>query len=337
MSMYELDSPEVRKFLGEWFDGDKHQFGQYRNRHPSDVDGYINFIGLSFLQQEPAFQSVQPIGKFRKMFWEFDTKEDIPNVNYDSPELDTVWIQTLALANKIREHGAEPMVTYSGRRGFHVWAYTVELEIREDNERKGKALYKRVIYDIIGDIKKYPDIDKMPLHANAMARIPFSFHQKSGNQVVPLTMNREPYIPDLNFHKENCLDKLYISSHLEAVRDKMAKQSTRTSVIRDWNIRPCLIDRFIRKPDHHVNLALVIDAIYAEKTDEEIHDIYKLGSSYDEGKTQYQIDYQREQIREQGYKPVSKDRLKEWGICDEEECKIGCGKEAFNPWKVVPQ
>jgi len=330
---YQLESPEVRKFLTEWFDGDKHQFGQYRNRFASDIDGYIKFIKDSFLYEEPAFQSVQPTGKLRKMFWEFDTKEIIKNVNYKSPELDSIWLQTIRLAQSVIDKGGMPIITYSGRRGFHIWVYTYELPVTEENLRKSKALYKKMIYDIIGDIKHYPDIDKMPLHGNALARIPFSFHQKTGNQVIPLTMDRKPYIPNLSIVKELAMSKIYVSTQLAFAREQIAKSKGRTTVIKNWKIRECLKSLILTRPDHHVNLAFVIDAIYAGKTDAEIHGIYQLSDKYDESKTQYQLDYTRGQIKSEGFKPVSKVRLQEWGICNE-DCEK-CGGGAFNPWATT--
>ena len=326
--MYSLDDPQIKKFLVDWFSEDKYQLGQFRNNSASSIDGYINFIKNTFLGGEPAFQSVQPRATIEKLFWEFDCKDEIKDINYDSQGLDYIWIQVLKLCNKIELLNAKPLIVYSGRRGFHVWVYTFMIKANKTSEKKAKMLYKELIYGILDDMNDFPSLDTLPMHVNALARIPFSFHQKTGNQVIPLTKNREPFIPNLKEYKEKIISKEIMGKYACLVNKKLEKQSIPVEIT-DWEIRPCVREMFLKNMGHHVNLAFVLDAIYTGMSDEEIHGWFKIAhEDYDEYRTHYQIEYQREQIKE-GLKPPSKETLKRWGICNE------CGQcdKFVNPWK----
>ena len=328
--MYSLDNPEVKLFLADWFSGGIYQFGQYRNKHASKLEEYINFVKTSYLKGEPAFQSVQPMATIEKCFWEFDTKNEIESVNYNCPELDYIWIQTLNLCKKIEALGGKPLITYSGRRGYHVWVYTYKkIKYNKYNETHGRMLYKEMVFNMLGKKEDFPDVDTVPMHVNALARIPFSFHQKSGNQVLPLTKDRKPFIPKLQEYRENYIPKAFMESMAAIVEEKM-KRIANSEDFGDWDIRKCVLKAFLTNVGHYANLALVLDAIYAGKSDKEIHELLSVGEgeNYDYSKTQYQIDYQREKVAE-GVKPPSMETLKRWGICyDCGECK----RTKISPW-----
>jgi len=311
--MYSLDNPDVKLFLADWFSGGKYQFGQYRNKHPSNLEQYIKFIKTSYLKGEPAFQSVQPMATLEKCFWEFDTKLDIEDINYDCSELDYIWLQTLKICKNIEDLGAKPLIIYSGRRGFHVWVYTCNIPYNKQNERKGRMLYKEMVFNILED-DKFPDIDTLPMHVNALARIPFSFHQKSGNQVVPLTKDRKPFIPNLKEYREKHISKEYMNK-MAIIVDEKLKNLSKPGKFVNWKIRDCIMNAFLNNKSHYANLAFVLDAIYAGKSDKEIHGMFTVveGENYDYAKTQYQIDYQRERVQE-GVKPPNTETLERWGI-----------------------
>lgn len=327
---YNLSDPDVEKFLTKWFSGGQHQFGQFRNYIHFDLDGYKKFIIKCLTEREPAFHSVQSKAKIEKLFWEFDIKAEIKNVNYFSPELNIAWDQAIKLALKIISLGAKPLIIYSGRRGFHVWVYTPKLGFNEENEAYGRRLYKRIIFDILESEAEFPDLDKTPMHVNALARIPFSFHQKTLNQVVPLTIKRKPYVPNLDDFINSKLPDEYIMNEISDLSHDVGQingKDFKSSKIKDWNIRPCVIDAFISEKSHNSNLAFLLDSLYAGKTNEELHIIFKnTGENYDYEKTEYQINYARNKIKD-GLKPASKATLKEWGICN--DCGL-CGPPRYD-------
>jgi len=315
--MFDLDDSKVETFLERWLAYGNHQFGQFRNKFYNSLEGYKQFIRECWLYRKPAFHSVQPVLRIEKLFYEFDTKKELSKYSYDAKELDDVWFQALIIAGKIKNMNAEPIITYSGKRGYHVWAYIGELEFTAEKERGAREFYKKILFDILGDFSLYPNFDKLPTHINALARLPFSYHQKTGNQVIPLTIDREPYIPDINSFKENPIPIKYTTKILqEIMMNKKIKRSSKKMEIGNWEIRKCIISALKKDPSHNARLAFLMDAIYSEMTDEKIHWFMSQFSDYDESKTQYQINYSRNSIKDRNLKPISCDTLIKWGFCD---------------------
>ena len=144
--MFSLDDPDVERFLTFWFANGEHQFGRLRDQKCSTLEEYKKFIKVCYLQGKPAFHSVQPKLKIEKLFWEFDTKIEGKKFTYDSPLLDGVWEQALKVADKVKEKNGNPLLVYSGNRGFHVWVYVQSEEVLSFEVEEapfGKKLYKR--------------------------------------------------------------------------------------------------------------------------------------------------------------------------------------------------
>jgi hypothetical protein len=249
--MFNLSDPKVEYFLTFWFAAGEHQFGRLRDQKYDTLEEYVKFIKMCYLQRKPAFHSVQPKLKIEKLFWEFDTKIEGHKFTYDSPLLDGVWEQALRVAEKAKEKGAKPLIVYSGNRGFHVWVYVQSEEVMTfevEEARLGKRFYKNLLYDVIGDKDNYPNLDTVPSHVNALARIPYSFHQKSGNQCVPLTEAREPYKADLTEFVSQPLDYDYVQATYKKAQDydeehaaMLEKSKKLRSKEGPWEIRTVII------------------------------------------------------------------------------------------------
>lgn len=335
--MYSLNSPEVGDFLTKWFANGTYQFGQKRNKTASNLEEYIGFIEDCKKTKEPAFQSVSPQARIEKVFWEFDADIKSTEFNYNSPLLDQVWDEVMTLFLRIRERGGMPLILYSGNRGFHVWVYAYSTEIPEymgTSEESGKELYKLLHTDILGDAKNYKYYDKLPSHVNALARIPFSYHQKTKNQVIPLTPLRYPYMPKVEDFISRPLDIKYVEDieikSLHKVVGRHESPTRPTSKYEgEYKIRPCIIDAMKREPSHYTRLAFVMDAICSGLPDEDIHALLKSFSGTDDYNyyaTQYQIQYQRDRVKD-GFRPPTNETLVEWGILKE------LPKPTPNPWK----
>jgi hypothetical protein len=338
--MYDLDSPDVEDFLTKWFANGKFQFGQKRNKTALNLAEYKAFILNCKKNKEPAFSSVSPKARIERIFWEFDSDIELNDFKYDSPLLDAVWDEAMLLHSRIEAKGGNPLIVYSGNRGFHVWVYAFSTEIPEFPdiwEDTGKAVYKRIQTDVLGDPKDFKFYDKMPTNVNSLARIPFSCHQKSiwGNQVVPLTKSREPFMPKVEDYISHPLDHDFVYNDMNDILhlDKKIEQEKyfrgNIEYQHNSNIRGCILEAMALEPTHYTRLAFVMDAIYAGLADDDIHALMKAftkGDDYNRGLTQYQIDYQRERVKS-GMKPPTNETLVEWGILKE------LPKPAPDPWR----
>jgi len=161
---------------------------------------------------------------------------------------------------------------------------------------------------------------KRVTHINALARVPFSYHQRTKHQVIPLTLDRKPYIPDLQEFMDSPFTRKYKNKCMTEALIKTKRSHTQLKVkIGDFKVRKPIIDAMSRNPDHNVRLAYIFDAIYAGMSDNEIHSAFKqyCPSDYDQYKTQYQLEYQRNSIKEEGIKPFSRETLIRLGIVKE--------------------
>lgn len=315
-----LNDDEIN-FLKDWFKVGEHQFGQYRNIECNNVDDILKFIFDCKENKEPAFSSISPYNTIHKFFWEFDNDDvDVENCSYDMSELDSLWDEATKVAMNVLNYGGKPIIVYSGRRGFHVWANIKAIVFAPENEKEGRKLYKEILFTILGDPDDYPHFDRHPTSVNSMARIPFSWHQKTGNQAIPLNILRKPYIPDVmdfyrsHFKEDFVKDKLHLLRQRASQQSKKEQEMPKTDY-GDRIVRQCIIRALEKDPSHNARLAYLLDAIYAGYTDARIHeDMKNFGrNDYDYDKTQYQIEFARGSVKD-GMKPVSNETLKRWGI-----------------------
>jgi hypothetical protein len=261
--------------------------------------------------------------KISKLFWEFDHDDKNQKIeSHDSEHLDKVWEQTKSLVIRLSLIGAKSLIVYSGNRGYHVWAYIKSTPIKfesSEQERFARVVYKNMIFNVFDDVEKYPNFDRIPTHINSLARVPFSYHQKTKLQVVPLTLDREPYIPNIQEFIDSPISRDY---RLKCMNEGLtqANRNYKKVEITDWKIRPVIKMLMAANPDHNVRLAFLLDAIYAGMTDDEIQGEFKryCPHDYNQFKTQYQIEYQREAVKS-GVRPVSYDTLIRWGVVKERE------------------
>jgi len=319
---YDLDSVYVKQFLKSWFNGGNRQLGIKRNIHTDDFGVMMQYVKQCVLKSEPAFHSIQAQRTITKLFWEFDYDTKFEGVKYDSPELTPVWNEALRLVENLKNAGARPLITYSGNRGYHVWVYIEDgigtFDVNTENV--GRILYKALLFQFLGDPDTYKYFDRVPTNVNTMARIPFSYHQKTGNQVIPLDENRNPYHPMAFELRKNALAVEFAKTKLpgiitEICRLNALRESRKDEPKGESKVRPYILEAmYSPKATHNTRLAFVMDAIYADYTDEEIHKVFEEAvKNYNYDKTQYNIDYQRRRA-EEGMRPTTNKRLSEWGI-----------------------
>jgi hypothetical protein len=325
--MIDINNPDVAKFLDQWLKGNR-QFGKKRNHSPRSLSEYIDFIEMCKDEGLDAFVSINDTRAIiDKVFWDFDIHKDSDTIpedpRYNSPEFDAIWRETLILNERIKSLGVKPLIVFSGSKGYHVWICTNLMKFNKGNAPRGKKLYKQIHLDILGDLEYYPHYDNHPKAVSGLARIPFSFHPITGRQVLPLTENREPYIPDYSEFDEKKLQNEFILDVWNTIPKNQNRYKINYSN-KHWQIRTCLLEGMkVENPSHKVRLGFVTEAIVKGMSDEQIHTYFEGGSNYDYDKTQGFIEGQREYVADGGL-PYNTKTLKDYKICRncERQCKV---------------
>jgi len=122
------------------------------------------------------------------LFFDFDAG---PKKDFDPVEekwqkvLEQVLDDVRRVVNFFRErYGVEPLVLYTGNRGFHIYIYTTPVQLREP-----KLTLKQFCSKIIDKLQlKY--VDKAIIgDVRRIARLPYSKHMKTGLYCYPIDVS----------------------------------------------------------------------------------------------------------------------------------------------------
>lgn len=206
--MSKLTNDEL-DFLKRWFEG---RLGTGRDvgfPHREFVLTFSEFLERFYEHngKDPVFMSVNP--------YEFDSLEDnrvkgklvgIERLlfEFDSQDLDLAFTEASRVAYEIRRLGADPIMNFSGRRGYHVYALLPTV-ITDPNLEKLKAFVRVICLKILGVTneflihRKYKALDaKVTFDIARISRVPFSLHQETRMRCTPIDLEKRPYIPDLD-------------------------------------------------------------------------------------------------------------------------------------------
>ncbi len=204
------------------------------------------WIGLNESKGLPSYMSVAIYSERDKpsaldrLFYDFDGGEG---------GLEAAWRDALELSKALeRRYGCQPLITFSGRKGFHVYAFLekpyrgprlkeVYTELQEMTLR-GLSL-ETLDMAVLGDVKR-------------LSRIPYTLHEKSRQPCLPIDERRRPLLIDaysllaLRHHGLPAdLVKLaleHVEERLEAERKKTKRLRYRPKLPKEWEEkpRPCI-------------------------------------------------------------------------------------------------
>jgi len=313
------------QFWRDWFHDsyDCYRFGKHRENIRS-LEQLVNWMRKCTLTGEPCYVSVQPANCLEKLFFDFDSKLASKN---------DAWAECLQVAYAIKREGAEPLIFDTGNRGYHLYAWIWDDPIQYSESERELAFegYKQMVWTILNcdrtELKRrFRTLDPQPLHAKALGRLPYSIHEKTGRQMVPVDLNREVMSSvNLNFYRSHHFPREFIHDALIRASWVLSRRSEQPK-IKKWNIgiRPCLENALHGHPPHDVRLAYVLDALYSGKTVDQIVDRFRVLEDFDEHVTRYQIENTIQRIKTMGIKPFRESTLKARGICD-----MSCAKKWY--------
>jgi hypothetical protein len=305
------------EFLEEWFGvvGGR-EVGTPKRRFVESYMDLITLIEECRLKRLPCFLSVQPYRArdqpcaIEKLFFEFDCAED--------PE--GAWRDACALAEALRRfYGAEPLMAFSGRRGYHVYAFltrpvTFEPERLELAKRAYRELQLRILEGLslptldpsaVGDLKR-------------LARCPFSLHEETGSPCTPVTPERRPFTPkDLDAYRSLDADLLTpIIKELRA-KDALLKALPRRlpEKLEEGRVRPCILAALEAQLDggsgHLMRLAIAREFLAAGCSVDEIVPLFKGQADFSPERTRYYVEH----AARNPVKPFKCETIRRLGFC----------------------
>ncbi|MEM3378093.1 MAG: hypothetical protein QW674_04000 [Candidatus Bathyarchaeia archaeon] len=283
------------QFLTDWFGVLGRELGcpqRFFTDNPKDL---LNLIMECSEKLKPCFISVQPYRMrdqpcaVEKLFFDFDSPDDPARA----------WNDARGFAVALRRfYKVEPLIVYSGRKGFHVYVF-LEKTVKFDagqlllGRRVYSELQKRLLmglsfqtldFNVVGDFKR-------------LARVPFSVHEQTGSLCCPVDLDRLPIQPgDLSVYKT--LDPSLITSLTREI-EKCEKASLKNSSLAfsgsRKGIRPCIAAalhmQLTGSTGHLMRLAVAREYLHAGYSIDEIVSFFKIQSDFNFDRTRYYVQY----------------------------------------------
>ena len=319
----------IEEFWRVWFiggsnPGEGRELGNPSREYWSDPSELHYWIGLNEAENRPSYMSVaiyadrdRPVALDR-LFYDFD-----------SPDLEKAWREAMEFSGALeRRYGCRPLITFSGRKGFHVHIFLERpyrgsrlKEVYEELQAMTLRGLELQTLDraVIGDVKR-------------LSRIPYTVHEKSGAPCIPVDHRGRPVLIDASSlcalrHRGIPWGVVEIAlSHIEEreetvrvrrIRSGWGFKSRRLRVI---GIRPCL-QRILEEepePDHLIRVALVAELHAEGYGPEEIAQLFRRFRDYDPRETKYQVGH----IIRGRYQPFKCSTLQALGVCLGSECPL---------------
>jgi hypothetical protein len=264
------------------FDYDKNGNPNGNRFFYSDFSAFQEFLRWTKAARRPCWLSVQP-------FLERDCVVSVEKLffDFDSQDLEIAWKEARYFAELLRKsYGAEPLVCFSGRKGYHVYAFLQE-NAKFATVEKAKKFYntaQRLILkglkletldmQVVGDIKR-------------ISRVPYSIHEKSLQLCVPITENRQPcWVLDVLPFRVHGLNRNFVelckAKAEETPRRRVFQVSPQKHI---EGVRPCLQAALnadlVEKEGHLIRLAIAREYLKNGYSPEQTAELFKNQSDYD--------------------------------------------------------
>jgi len=320
--------PIIEDFWRAWFIGASNPRGGRELGNPSrmyavDPSELLTWIALNEAKRLPSYMSVA-------VYSQRDSPSAIDRLFYDfdSKDLEAAWREAQEFSRALeRRYGCRPLITFSGRKGFHVYAF-LEKPYRGSRLREVYAELQAMTLRglelqtldraVIGDVKR-------------LSRIPYTVHEESGAPCIPVDHRGKPLLIDASSlwalrHRgipwgvvEIALSHVEERAEAEGVR-RIRSGGFKSRRLRAIGIRPCL-QRILEEepePDHLIRVALVAELHAEGYGPEGIAQLFHRFRDYDPRETRYQVGH----IIRGRYHPFKCSTLQALGVCLGPECPL---------------
>jgi len=277
----------------------------------------------------PAWVSVQPFQErdvpfgLEKLYFDFDCKED----------LSRAWKDAKAFSEAVAQfYNAKPLLLFSGNKGYHVYIFlarTVYFQLWRTEFVK--EVYEELQQKILKGLK-LPRLDKGVIgDVKRLARVPYSFHEKSGKQCAPVDLEGNPItVETLEPYRENGLDTKLLETICKEVVAKKKWQEIRAQGRKSHRfdktsgrVRAC-IEAALSLPlhtgaGHKMRIAVAAEYLHRGASVDQVVELFKSQVDFGDGsKTRYYV----QDIARKGYKPFRCETIRELGFCLSSDCPL---------------
>lgn len=330
----------IREFWRVWFIGganpsEGRELGNPKREYWREAEGLPYWIGLNEAEGLPSYMSVavyverdSPVALDR-LFYDFDSGE--------ADGLEATWSDAQEFSSALRRrYGCEPLVVFSGRKGFHVYAWLREAY----RGPRLKEVYRELQTMTLRGLS-LPTLDRAILgDVKRLSRIPYSRHEKAGSLCLPVNERGEPMLvdaeslwamrgrglpPDLiELGVSRVERRLRAEEELKKrIRRLRRRFRPRTRFrLRTKGLRPCLKAVLeagnIHTPSHKAKHALVCELLAEGWSEASIVSAFSGMAGFKRSLTAYMV---RHTIKRE-YHPYRCDTLQALGICLREACPI---------------
>ncbi|MGQ9743861.1 MAG: hypothetical protein ACUVQW_04515 [Candidatus Bathycorpusculaceae bacterium] len=236
--------------------------------------------------------------------------------DFDSPKILEAYKEANMLADTLREnYNAEPLLTYSGRKGYHCYVW-LQKPVCFDENGEAKLFYETAQKMILSGLK-FQTLDMQVIgDVKRFARVPYTVHEKTANPAVPIKEGSPCLINSLAPYRKHGLPE----SFTKLCYEKMEKAKRRTLRLTCFSrnvgeVRPC-VQAALEKPldgknGHLMRLAIAREYLALGCSLDEIVELFRSQADFNPQKTRYYIEY----ARDNKYNPFKCATIRQLGYC----------------------
>jgi hypothetical protein len=276
------------QFFGNWGRelGSKNREGKGMQWFSDNPNNVFELIDKCKANKRPAYLSVQPrlnhntILGIEKLFFDFDYahKNETLNSRQETSRKKKMEIEVRKFLFYIHEKRGFNTLNFKTARGYHIYLFVNKIvQLNMNDFDVWKLTYELLQKDVMKE--KYEFCDDMLIgNIKALARIPLSYHEKSGLQIIPVDYKLNPtkirglsYYTEFGLKTEDIKNK-YIEAKViaEERKKEIAKDIASYNAkkargeIKDGEIRPCFKQRLEKgEMPHGMRLACLVEGFHS--------------------------------------------------------------------------
>lgn len=304
----------LQGFWREWFNGypGREVFQNKTRLFIKSPKQFLDYVEDCKQKRAPCWVSVQPfrernqVAVIEKLFFDFDSERIL-----------RAWKEANRFTETIRRsYNVDPLLVFSGRKGYHCYVFLQEPISFEDNNH-AKIFYETAQKLILKGLKLETLDMQVVGDTKRLARVPYSVHEKTGYPCTPLTVNHTPcLIFNMQTFRERGLSRFFVQLCLRKTEQKTRKRlyAFHNRHI-DGKVRPCIeaaLSKQLKKHEGHLmRLAIVREYQASGLQTEQIVQLFASQPNFNPEKTRYYVEH----ARKNPAKPFKCKTIRSLGFC----------------------